>query len=72
MDIEGHEETNQQSGCQGDRQEESIRETPIIKKTKKAGKRRTRVKVVVEAIPTDRVTRNTARVSISITVYLLM
>jgi hypothetical protein len=72
VDIEDHEETNHQSGCQGDRQEESIRETPIIKKTKKTGKRRTRVKVVVEAIPTDRVTRNTARVSISITVYLLV
>ena len=31
--------------------------------SKKKGKRGPRVKVVVEAIPTDRVTRNTARVS---------
>ena len=62
VDIEDQDETNQQDRCQGDRQEESIRETPIIKKTKKTTRRKPRVKVVVEAIPTDRVTRNAARV----------
>ena len=51
------------TGVRGDRQEESIRETPNIKKTKKTTRRKPRVKVVVEAIPTDRVTRNAARVS---------
>ena len=39
---------------------------------KKKGKRGPRVKVVVEAIPTDRVTRNTARVSIFLTISLII
>ncbi len=62
VDIEDQDETNQ-DGCQGDRQEESIGETPIVKKTKRTNRRKPKVKVVVEAIPTDRMTRNTARVS---------
>ena len=70
MDLEDQNETLQQDRDQGgnvlrgiEDGQEAVRETPVVV-NKKKGKRGPRVKVVVEAIPTDRVTRNTARVSI--------